>query len=300
MPHVAVLFHRIGPYHFARLRAAGCSMRVAAIELCDKDSIYDWNKVCGADGFRRLTLFAGEDEARDFPREVWKRLCQSLDSLAPEVVAIPGWAETVSLMALRWCALRKVSAVAMSETTFWDERRRWWREAMKRRVVGRFSSGLVGGSPHTDYLACLGMPRDRIFPGYDAVDNAYFAAGAEEAKRQAATIRSRFGLPERYFLASARFIEKKNLSALIEAYARYRERAASAEGRIREEKPWDLVILGEGTLSPGVGVADFGPRSGGLRSAPGFQTVSRSARTLRLGRRLHPSQPHGALGAGRK
>ena len=51
------------------------------------------------------------------------------------------------------------------------------------------------------------------------------------------------GLPENYFLASARFIEKKNLSTLIEAYAEYRRRS-----EIAAKVPWDLVVLGDGPL----------------------------------------------------
>jgi glycosyltransferase involved in cell wall biosynthesis len=50
-------------------------------------------------------------------------------------------------------------------------------------------------------------------------------------------------LPENYFLASARFIEKKNLPRLIQAYAEYRRRS-----EIAAKAPWDLVLLGDGPL----------------------------------------------------
>ena len=55
-------------------------------------------------------------------------------------------------------------------------------------------------------------------------------------------LRQRLGLPERYFLASARFIEKKNLSGLLHAYAAYR--------RATPDDPWSLVVLGDGELRP--------------------------------------------------
>jgi glycosyltransferase involved in cell wall biosynthesis len=130
----------------------------------------------------------------------------------------------------------------MSESTAWDERRRWWKERVKQRLVGLCSAALVGGRPHADYLASLGMPRERIFPGYDAVDNGHFTTGADAARHEAAAVRRRLGLPTHYFLASARFIPKKNLVRLVQGYARYR-RAAGAE-------PWDLVLLGDGQLRP--------------------------------------------------
>jgi glycosyltransferase involved in cell wall biosynthesis len=99
----------------------------------------------------------------------------------------------------------------------------------------------VGGTPHADYLARLGMPRDRIFLGYDIVDNDYFSAKAAEVRGQEEEFRKRLGLPGKYFLASARFIEKKNLPRLMEAYARYRQLAQPSE-------MWDLVLLGDGPL----------------------------------------------------
>ena len=47
---------------------------------------------------------------------------------------------------------------------------------MKSRVVRLFSTAVVGGSPHVDYVAALGLSRDRVFTGYDVVDNDYFSS----------------------------------------------------------------------------------------------------------------------------
>jgi len=57
-------------------------------------------------------------------------------------------------------------------------------------------------------------------------------------------------LPESYFLASARFIEKKNLPKLIQAYAEYRQRSeiTSQTSEISRNEVWDLVLLGNGPL----------------------------------------------------
>src|SRR5204863_1498925 len=131
------------------------------------------------------------------------------------------------------------------------EHRSWWKEFIKRQIVDLYSAALVGGKRHVEYLVELGMARDRIFSGYDVVDNAYFERRAFEIRNshlrrgyggQAAfEIRKKYGLPETYFLASARFIEKKNLTRLIRAYAEYRERSQGAE-------PWNLVMLGVGPM----------------------------------------------------
>ena len=46
-------------------------------------------------------------------------------------------------------------------------------------------AALVGGTPHKRYFAGLGIPEDKIFTGYDAIDNAYFAARADEIRASA-------------------------------------------------------------------------------------------------------------------
>jgi glycosyltransferase involved in cell wall biosynthesis len=133
--------------------------------------------------------------------------------------------------------------VVMSESSRQDESRTWWKEAIKRRMVDLFSSALVGGKRHVEYLVELGMPRERVVVGYDVVDNDHFRQNAGEIRRQRSEVRQKYALPENYFLASARFIEKKNLPTLVQAYAEYRRRS-----EIAAKMPWDLVLLGDGPL----------------------------------------------------
>jgi glycosyltransferase involved in cell wall biosynthesis len=182
--------------------------------------------------------------------------------------------------------------VVMSESTAWDERRAGWKEWIKSRLVKLNSAGLAGGTPHADYLAQLGLTPDRIFKGYDIVDNGYFSAKAEEARSQKSEVRSQKSLPEKYFLASARFVEKKNLRRLIEAYARYREMAQKAEGGSQESEVrsqrsevgsqeaedgnrkaevWKLVLLGDGPLKSDLCrlISDLGLQDSVL--LPGFK-----------------------------
>jgi glycosyltransferase involved in cell wall biosynthesis len=87
------------------------------------------------------------------------------------------------------------------------------------------------------------MPRERVVIGYDVVDNDYFGRRTAEIRDSKFEIRNKRSLPENYFLASARFIEKKNLTTLIQAYAEYRRRS-----EIAAKGQWDLVLLGDGPL----------------------------------------------------
>jgi len=248
---VALLFRRFGPYHHARARAAGAVLPLAGLEFVRVDKTYAWDVVATGQDFKLITLFSNEHADSRLGPEVAERLGQTLASLAPRVVVIPGWSDRFALLALAWALDSHVPVVVMSESTAWDERRVWWREAAKHQIVRLCSAGLVGGTPHHRYLASLGLPRDRVFLGYDAVDNEYFARRAEDARGRAVELRKKHGLPDRYFLASARFIGKKNLPRLLRAYARYRELADGAEVRGRRSevsKPWQLVLLGDGLL----------------------------------------------------
>ncbi len=208
---VAVIFHRIGPYHCARLEAAARHCDVTGIEIAAETQDYAWLPVEGAAGYSRVTLFPSGDTRTMSAKQVSERVEDGLQSCSPDTVAIPGWSDSAAIAGLRWCAETGTPAILMSESTADDDQRVRWREWVKQRIVDLYSTALVGGQRHIDYLVELRMPRDRIFTGYDVVDNDYFARSAFEIRNSKFEIRKDYGLPENYFLASARFIKKKNL-----------------------------------------------------------------------------------------
>jgi len=262
---VAVLFQRFGPYHHARLNAAGRLMSVCGIEACGMENTYAWDKVEGAAAFTRVTLTERETDTCEWRQELRRKTWQALDELKPQVVAVPGWSFVDALSALEWCAASHTPAVVMSESTAWDERRTFWKEWIKTRLVKMNSAGLAGGTPHEKYLVQLGLEPERVFSGYDVVDNDYFRQQTDAARADAPNLRQKFGLPEKYFLASARFVGKKNLLCLLQAYARYRELAQSKNDR------WSFVLLGDGPLKPDLKqlVADL--KLDGCVQMPGFK-----------------------------
>lgn len=263
---VAVLFRRIGPYHFARLRQAGTQLNVTVLEASSVDNTYAWDQVAGADCFRRITLFDHADSQAIDSKIVVKRVHSVLKSIRPDVVVIPGWSDRTALAALQWSIGHCVPAIMMSETTAWDDVRKTWREWVKSRIVKLCSSALVGGQPHAEYIAQLGMPPENVFTGYDAVDNHYFALAADRIRQQETQTRAAYKLPRYFFLASARFIEKKNLIRLIQAYACYRDLASK-----QNFNPWHLVLLGDGELRPGIEQLVDELKLGNSVQLPGFK-----------------------------
>lgn len=240
---IAILWSRFGPYHLARLRGAalagaGCGLAVLGLEVASTDRQYGWEPAPGGDGFERRTLFA-EAAYEDLPRgAIARAVTASLDRLDPSVVAVNGWSAPEARAAAAWCHRHGRTAVVMSETKADDRQRTWWKEAVKRLIVRSFDGALVGGRCHADYLAALGLPRQRIRCGYDVVDNGRFAAGARAARLAAGRLRGALRLPSRYFFACTRFLPRKNVDTLLHAYALYSERAGAGA--------WGLVVAGSG------------------------------------------------------
>jgi glycosyltransferase involved in cell wall biosynthesis len=251
-PAVAVIFHHIGPYHHARLNAAADRLSVTGIEWSAKG--YDaWGAAATPARYQKVSLFPEATDHYPDKTKLRRAFRSALEQTNPDVVAVNGWNNFGSLIAANCCLRHGIPVVVMSESTRQDERRTSWKEMIKQRIIGLYSAALVGGQRHVEYLVELGMPRERIFTGYDVVDNEYFRQKAEEVRSQRSEVRQKYSLPENYFFASARFIEKKNLLTLIRAYAEYRRRSsafakATADKEMAANVPWDLVVLGDGPM----------------------------------------------------
>lgn len=269
MSRLAIVFDNLGPYHVARLRAARDLFDLSVIEYQDQSNDYSWSRSDFRNDLNLKTLLTAGTRLTN--AESRRLVCRQLDLLLPDVVAVPGWSHHASFAALDWCTRHYVPVIMMSDSTELDAMRVAWRERVKSSLLRLAATCLVAGSRHRDYVVKLGFPEESVFLGYDAVDNEYFFSRAEEARLRKLGDRSappelkspepkgsdqqteakpNLDLPESFFLASARFIEKKNLPQLLLAYARYRGLCPqpSAISNQRSHQPWSLVLLGDGPL----------------------------------------------------
>lgn len=246
--HLVVLFHNVGGYHAARLRAthAACQSQgwnLTALQVVGRTQEHPWGDLQNAITFPLKTLLHVEKgETEENHRLVRSRLIAALTQLQPSIVAIPGWGFAESRAALSWCRQNHTPTILMSESKADDEPRHWWKETLKSWLyVRHYNAALVGSQHHADYLVKLGLPSSQVFRGYDAVDNDYFMVQATQARQQPAVARKRQPMiPHHpYFLAVTRFIPRKNVSRLINAYHLYRQQIMV--------DPWDLVLCGSGT-----------------------------------------------------
>jgi 1,2-diacylglycerol 3-alpha-glucosyltransferase len=294
MKTVAVSFTNFGPYHVARLKALAEALalsgdRLIAYETAGTQELYPWKTPQERGAFGWVTLFPG-GVLEEVPNAACARaMRQALERDQPDAVGVVGYVRPESMEMLNWARAHDRPAVLMSESQAIDHPRVWWKEAVKRHRVRRFSAGLVGGPRHRDYLVTLGLPADRIALGYNAVDGAAFAASAEAARRES---NRREGVPPRpYFLAVSRFALEKNLPSLVRAFARYRRDAGT-------HNAWDLALCGGG---PSAGEVDAAVRASGVSAfihRPGFLQADGLARWYaHAGAFVHPatSEPWGLV-----
>ena len=232
---IALLFRSYGPYHLARLADLRRRASVLALEFSDVDSEYDW-RVSEA---KQCAGVISLSKAQDGRVRSLEALDGWLKKFSPDVVAIPGYAEPLALLATCLCQGLGIPAVLMSDSHNLNDQRNPIRESLKRRVLSLFHSALVAGTPQKDYLAGLGFPAIRISLGYDVVDNRHFAHnGMSRVPCLRTTTSSNLDRPQ--FLCCSRLVEGKNLMVLIDAYRRYRDMAG--------DDVWDLTIAGDGPL----------------------------------------------------
>lgn len=248
MMRLAVLIENLGPYHVARLAGAARTMDVLSIEVLDKSGVYAWQRPDLPASLAHVQLGAVKGAGGTGWTELLRHYDEHIAPFRPDAIAVTGWSTLADIAATHWAVRRGLPVIVMSDSTPWDFRRSLVVNRLKGRLLRHYAAALVGGRSHRDYLVSLGMPPEAIFLGYDAVDNDYFAAGTSAArgKRVMPELEGGRRLPAaahgRTFLASGRFIEKKNLRRLIEAYGQFRR------GRADDPADWPLVILGDGRL----------------------------------------------------
>jgi glycosyltransferase involved in cell wall biosynthesis len=280
---IAICFGQFGPYHHARvvaLQAAAHEQgaRVVPVQIAAATTTYEWSEdppsrspwrttTAGQGRCNGLvTLCAGADEAAS-PLDVFLKARKLFRDEKVDVAFLPSYAPARYFALFAAAKSLGIRTVMMNESHAGTEQATGWKRWIKRQIVKRFDAALVGGEPHKRHFASLGIPAEKIFTGYDAVDNDFFAQRADEiraaqrrsdewrvtsdellSRQEVATenlstlnvqhstaqnLRSAYSLPERYFLSLGRMVEKKNLATLVSAYARYAQGVAVAGEKLK-------------------------------------------------------------------
>ena len=208
--------------------AAEKGIKIIAIETTQKDSLYSWKSESGKSGFDHEILFKDRDFTDLKPGEIASAMQACLHRLQVDAVAIQSYSFPGARAALKWCRQNRRTAVLMNVSRIQDAPRVNWRESIKKILLAQFDAALLSGSQAIEYAVALGFPRSNIFSGCTVIDNQHFAPLANSlplAKR------------DRGFIVSSRFMPRKNLALLIDAYGHYVSKVSD---------PWPLDIMGDG------------------------------------------------------
>jgi glycosyltransferase involved in cell wall biosynthesis len=255
---IAVVWGKWGPYHHARFNAlvrAHGRAHCLGVALAGKSSNYQWADVTsGAVQGRVVTLNPDAEQETLPPLKTGRQLYRLLRKEGIDVVFLPSYWPARSLAILLFARLAGVRCVMMNESHAATEKARGAARWVKKRLLGLFHAGLVGGTPHVAHFTRLGMPADKLFIGYDTVDNDYFSRSAGAVAGHGTEVRTRLGLPLRYVLNLGRMVGKKNLALLIDAYAAWAGvdagTASMNAGAAGADKNVALVLVGSGPLEP--------------------------------------------------
>jgi glycosyltransferase involved in cell wall biosynthesis len=232
------------PYTLARYRRfaqLNPEHELILVEFGRISSEYAWAPTDVGGAFRRVVLSERPIESHNLFTRI-KLIKEALEGLRPDVLVVCGYGVTGMGVALQWArsSENSVPIVMLSDSTAFDFKRKASKEFVKRRVISQCASALVAGSPHRAYMRDLGMPDERIFQGYDVVDNSFFERATRQIRLAKVAGGGKIELPNKFFLTSARFLPRKNLSNIIISYHKYVNCVPS--------EPFSLVILGDGYL----------------------------------------------------
>lgn len=235
--HLAIIFANYGPYHMARIQAANRVFNkrkwiVTGIELARSQTEYQWQTSTSYLPFELITLFQDSAYENVLTVSLIQRLWKALFDTNPNVLALSGYSEPAMIAALAWAKLNRKMVILLSESKEDDAPRSAFKERFKKWLISHYDAALVGGKPQKHYLECLGLDSETIQLGYNVVENTTFDP------RKTRCLDSPLKKP--FFLSINRFVEKKNLPFLLNAYADYR--------RLTGNTAWDLVLCGDGEL----------------------------------------------------
>jgi hypothetical protein len=181
---IAICFGQFGPYHHARVSALQKlaheqGVRALPVQIAASTTTYGWSATDSCEGLH--TLCAGTDEAAS-PLQVFLKARKLLRNEQVDVAFLPSYSPARFFALFAAAKSLGIRTVMMNESHAGTEQATGWKRWIKRQIVKRFDAALVGGEPHKRHFASLGIPAEKIFTGYDAVDNDFFAQRADEIR----------------------------------------------------------------------------------------------------------------------
>jgi L-malate glycosyltransferase len=237
---VVLVWEQFGPYHMDRCERLGSRLprghEVVGLELAPQAGTYEWRAAGNGRHFHKRVLF-GADEYRDAARSIGgvaRYLC-ALRNVAADSVFLCNERPVLAALGALFLRVHGVRVFNMTDSKFDDKPRDVLTELVKAVLYWPYSGVLVSGPRALAYSRFHRFRTRPVRMGYDSLS-------VDRIRRLAATDQAPEGTPflDRDFAAICRFVPKKNLDMLLDAYAEYR--------RLTSAKPRRLVLCGAGEL----------------------------------------------------
>ncbi len=186
-------------------------------------------------------IFGHIDHPYDRSKLSTPEIIKTLKDFAPQALLISGWMDKGYLKAAKAMKEEGVPVVAGSDTQ--------WTGSFRQQVAVRISQWYLHpsidilwatGERQRQFANKLGYPTKNCWSGFYSCDWEKFAYAKAEKRQKA-------------FLYVGRYLERKGLDTLIEAYKAYRKTVQS---------PWELWLIGKGPLAERIkgeeGIKDIG------------------------------------------
>ena len=260
LPVIGLIWPQFAPYHVDRCEAVAARLsgkaEVLAVEVATTSVTYAWAPSGEVKGVRKRTLFPGQSyDAIGKMKRYWHQF-RALRRCDMVLIGVSYSNLDIAMLAysLRLCGVR---VIMMTESKFDDSQRRLEREMLKPLVFAPYFGAIVGGVRQASYMRFLGYRRRLVVSGYDTVN-------LDRVRAMGGGVAAPDGTPfaDRPFVFVGRFVTKKNLPILLDAYKRY---TALCDG-----PPRRLVLVGGGELDREVRARIAALGIAALVDLPGF------------------------------
>lgn len=183
----------------------------------------------------------------DAIKTTWKALCNVLKE-RPRIAFVGGYDRPASLLIAFVGKFFRWKTGAMHDSRFNDAEsysKKVLLEAAKSPFLRLYNFFMCSGQECIDYTRFLAGPkRPAYFAGWNVVDNEGIGLKAKAQSRDS-EIRAALGISpgDQYFFMPIRFLPKKNVEGVLDAYA-----TAAKSPRLEGQRLTPLIITGKGPL----------------------------------------------------
>jgi glycosyltransferase involved in cell wall biosynthesis len=169
-------------------------------------------------------------------KERLKSLFATFNTFKPTVLNVTGWFDWAQVLLMVYARSKGVKIVLSSESSTLDHHRSALKEKIKKQIVSMADAFFCFGKTSAEYLAALGISKNKIAVSNAAVIDETFVRQSYDAAVSQNKINS--NTREKTFVYVGRLAAEKNLTMLLQVFLKIQ---ASVQAGT-----WKLLFVGDG------------------------------------------------------